>query len=120
MVKLLDFWAPWCGPCLIMNPILEEIEKELAGKFEIEKINVDENPEKTSQYGVMSIPTYIIEKDGKYYMANVPSLAGCFTQAGTIKKLMKNTQEVIGICFGLKKEFERTEFMGVEAIEVDL
>ena len=65
MVKLLDFWAPWCGPCLIMNPILEEIEKELAGKFEIEKINVDENPEKTSQYGVMSIPTYIIEKDGK-------------------------------------------------------
>ncbi|MBI2595235.1 thioredoxin [Candidatus Daviesbacteria bacterium] len=65
MVKLLDFWAPWCGPCKIMNPVIEEIEKELGDKIEVEKINVDENPQKASQYGVMSIPTYIIEKDGK-------------------------------------------------------
>lgn len=54
-----------CGPCRIMNPVLEEIEKELAGKIEVEKINVDENQEKASKYGVMSIPTYVIEKDGK-------------------------------------------------------
>ncbi len=54
-----------CGPCRVMNPILEEIEKELAGKIEVEKINVDENQEKASKYGVMSIPTYVIEKDGK-------------------------------------------------------
>ncbi len=48
-----------------MNPVLAEIEKELAGKIEVEKINVDENQEKASKYGVMSIPTYIIEKDGQ-------------------------------------------------------
>ena len=65
MVKLLDFWAPWCGPCHVMAPVLEEIKKELAGKVELEEINVDENPQKASEYGVMSIPTYVIEKDGK-------------------------------------------------------
>lgn len=54
-----------CGPCKIMEPVLEELEKELKGKVEIEKINVDENPAKASEYGVMSIPTCIILKDGK-------------------------------------------------------
>ena len=65
MIKLLDFWAPWCMPCRIMNPIIEELEKELAGKIEVEKINVDEKHEEASKYGVMSIPTYIVLKDGK-------------------------------------------------------
>lgn len=65
MIKLLDFWAEWCGPCKIMEPVLEELEKELAGKVEIEKINVDEKPDEASKYGVMSIPTYIVLKDGK-------------------------------------------------------
>ncbi|KKQ16243.1 thioredoxin [Candidatus Daviesbacteria bacterium RIFCSPHIGHO2_12_FULL_37_16] len=65
MIKLLDFWAVWCGPCRIMAPVLEEIKKELGDKVEVEEINVDEDPKKTEQFGVMSIPTYVIMKDGK-------------------------------------------------------
>ncbi|MBI3413406.1 MAG: type II toxin-antitoxin system HicB family antitoxin [Candidatus Aenigmarchaeota archaeon] len=74
---------------------------------------------KTARYKSLSFTT-VIEKDRKYYTANVPSLAGCFTQANTIQKLMKNVQEVISICFGLKKDFEKTGFAGIEMIEVDL
>ena len=65
MIKLLDFWAEWCGPCKFMEPIMDELEKELAGRVQIEKINVDENQEKASVYQVMSIPTYILLKDDK-------------------------------------------------------
>lgn len=65
VVKLLDFFAHWCGPCHVMAPVLEEIKKELVGKVEVEEINVDENQAKASEYGVMSIPTYIIIKDGQ-------------------------------------------------------
>lgn len=64
-VKLLDFWAIWCGPCKMMEPIFEELEKEYKDKIEFVKINVDENPAEASKYGVMSIPTYVVEKDGK-------------------------------------------------------
>lgn len=64
-VTLIDFWAPWCGPCKIMDPIIDEVEKEMGDKLTVERVNVDENQPKSSQFGVMSIPTYVIIKDGK-------------------------------------------------------
>ncbi len=62
---LVDFWAAWCGPCQMMGPIIEELAKELEGKYKIGKMNVDENRETAAKYGIMSIPTLIIFKGGK-------------------------------------------------------
>ena len=62
----VDFWAPWCGPCRMMGPIVEELGKEMdASKIKIGKMNVDENPNTPGTYGVMSIPTFIIFKNGQ-------------------------------------------------------
>ena len=62
---IVDFWAPWCGPCRVVSPIIDELAKEFEGKITVGKLNVDENPDVAGTYGVMSIPTVMIFKDGK-------------------------------------------------------
>ena len=62
---LVDFWAPWCAPCLITGPILEELAEEFEGRVLVTKFNVDEGSRTPAQYGIMAIPTLIIFKDGK-------------------------------------------------------
>ena len=62
---VVDFWAPWCGPCKIVSPTIEELAKDYEGKVSIGKLNVDENTETAGQYGVMSIPTIMIFKNGQ-------------------------------------------------------
>ncbi|MEA1926116.1 MAG: thioredoxin [Patescibacteria group bacterium] len=64
-IALVDFWAPWCGPCQMMSSIIEETAKEIGGKAVVGKLNVDESPETAQKYGVMSIPTVIIFKNGE-------------------------------------------------------
>ena len=64
-VTLVDFWAPWCGPCQMQGPIVDKVAAAYEGKATVGKLNVDENPDTAAQFGVMSIPTLIVFKDGK-------------------------------------------------------
>ena len=81
---LVDFWAAWCGPCKIMGPIVEEVAKKLEGKpVKVAKMNVDENQETPGKYGIMSIPTLMIFKNGQV----VDTMVGVQAKEKLIEKL---------------------------------
>ena len=66
-VSVVDFWAPWCGPCRMIAPIIEELAGDYKGDVVVGKLNVDDNPEVAMKYGVRSIPTIILLKDGEVF-----------------------------------------------------
>ena len=86
---LVDFYADWCGPCNAMEPVIEELAKELEEKVKVGKINVDENPDIAVEYNVMSIPTLIVFKNGK----EEKRLVGLRNKEELINLLIKRTLE---------------------------
>jgi thioredoxin 1 len=85
MIKLLDFWAQWCGPCRLMNPIIEELAKD----YEVDKIEVDNHPELAKTYNIKAIPTFVVEKDGE----EVDRIVGGVSKEKLIEILEKHNGE---------------------------
>ena len=85
-LALIDFWAPWCGPCLALTPVIEELSKDYAGRVLIGKLNVDENPQTAECFQVFSIPTLLIMKNGR----EVDRIVGCVPKKNIEAALRKH------------------------------
>lgn len=89
-LTLVDFWAPWCGPCRIVSPIVEELAGDYTGKIKVGKLNVDENQQTAMNYRVMSIPTVILFKNGE----PVETMIGAQSKAAYEARLNKHVSPV--------------------------
>ena len=82
-LTVVDFWAEWCGPCRAIGPVIEELSKEYSGKINVGKVNVDHNPQLSTNYGITSIPAILFVKNGNV----VDKLVGAQPKANFVKKI---------------------------------